>query len=60
MVQVAVQDFEDPTGQRLEDQGVAPDIFARQTVEAIRSDRDLVVEAADAAMSRARVLARNP
>jgi len=60
MVQVAVQDFEDPTGQRLEDQGVAPDIVARQTLEAIRSDRDLVVEAADAAMSRARVLARNP
>jgi len=59
-VQVPVQDFEDSTGQRLETRGVTPDVFALQTLEAIRSDRDLVVEAADAAMLRARILARNP
>jgi len=53
VVQLPVQDFEDPQGQRLENRGVAPDIFARQTLAAIRSDRDLVVEAADAAMRRA-------
>jgi carboxyl-terminal processing protease len=55
-LEVTIADFVDPTGQRLEDRGVAPDIFARQTLAAIRSDRDLVVEAADKAMLRARTV----
>jgi carboxyl-terminal processing protease len=52
-LEVTIADFVDPTGQRLENRGVGPDIFARQTLAAIRSDRDLVVDAADKAISRA-------
>ncbi|MGC1302150.1 MAG: S41 family peptidase [Caulobacteraceae bacterium] len=50
-VEVTVADIEYPMGYRLENQGVAPDLFARQTLESIRCDRDLVVEAADHAIS---------
>jgi len=52
VVEVSVADFEDPTGHRLENRGVVPDLFARQTLAAIRSGRDLVLEASDRAMTR--------
>jgi len=49
-VEVAVADYLSPAGYRLEGRGVAPDIRVRQTLAAIRADRDLVVEAADGAL----------
>lgn len=54
LVQVAISDFRGPAGKRIEGVGVEPDVFARETLAAIRADRDLVVEAADAALARQR------
>lgn len=51
-VMVTVQDYRDPSGRRLEGVGVAPDVFARQTLDAIRGGRDLVVEAAEETLER--------
>lgn len=53
-VQVAISDFKGPAGQRIEGVGVEPDITARETLAAIRAERDLVVEAAEGALAMQR------
>lgn len=47
-IHVSIMDYLSPGGGRLEEVGVRPDLQVRQTLAAIRADRDLVVEAADA------------
>jgi carboxyl-terminal processing protease len=51
---VAIEDFRAPDGRRIENVGVAPTLSAVQTLAAIRQDRDLVIEAADRALTRPR------
>jgi carboxyl-terminal processing protease len=48
---IAERDVLTPAGRRLEGVGVQPDRQAHQTLAAIRQGRDLVVEAAEAALS---------
>lgn len=55
-VQVPVADYLDVSGGRLEDIGVKPHVAARQTLAAIRDERDLIVEAAELAMTKRRVV----
>lgn len=47
-LQIPVADYFTPSGERLEGRGLVPDREVRQTLAAIRTERDLVVEAAEA------------
>jgi carboxyl-terminal processing protease len=48
---VATGNFTTANGARLEAVGVSPDIAVSETLNAIREGRDLVIEAADAALA---------
>lgn len=53
VLSLAVSDFVGPNGQRIEGAGVNPDVDAISTLSAVRAGRDLILEAAVAALSRA-------
>jgi carboxyl-terminal processing protease len=57
-IQIPVADYFTPSGERLEGQGVVPDREVRPTLAAIRAERDLVVEAAEAALDEKPLAAR--
>ncbi|NBW11447.1 MAG: hypothetical protein EBR82_25785 [Caulobacteraceae bacterium] len=50
-ITVPIRDFRGPDGRRIEGVGVPPTLPVAQTLAAIRQDRDLVIEAADRALS---------
>ena len=57
-IQIPVADYFTLSGERLEGRGLVPDKEVRQTLAAIRADRDLVAEAAEAALDEKQLAAR--
>ncbi|KRA62410.1 hypothetical protein ASD89_21585 [Caulobacter sp. Root656] len=57
-IQIPVADYFTLSGERLEGRGLVPDREVRQTLAAIRSDRDLVTEAAEAALDEKHLAVR--